>query len=157
MDRSNAGASQNEWRWGKPPISRQQVEDVAAGWGVPFPEDYILFAQDHHGARPKFKTIDIPSRKGAVFQSLLEFRESPRQDGDAMSILEMFDAVADRLPANVFPFGKDPFGNLYCFDYRESESIPKCVFWDHERASANPEKAIWPVCDNFSQLIAMLH
>jgi hypothetical protein len=146
-----------QWRWGEPPVDRRAIEQAATQWGVLFPEDYILLAQQHHGARPTLKTINIPARSGSVFQSLLSYRTRPRLRDDDMSIFETWNALAKQLPPKIIPFGNDPFGNLFCFDYRGGDHTPKCVFWDHEKARKNLDKAVIPVCDTVTQLIEMLY
>jgi hypothetical protein len=80
-----------EWRWGEPPVDRREIEQAATQWGVLFPEDYILLAQQHHGARPTRKTINIPARSEVVFQSLLSYRTRPRQRDDDMSIFQTWN------------------------------------------------------------------
>ena len=56
--------------------------------------------------------------------------------------------------AKVYPFARDPFGNLLCFDYRNSTESPTVVFWDHEEE--NIKEAIYPVCSTFTELLASL-
>ena len=70
-------------------------------------------------------------------------------------ILKEYRSIKTRLPRKVYPIGSDPFGNYICFNYRENESNPCIVFWDHEKAS--PKTAISYVCDSFSELISKLY
>ncbi len=73
-----------------------------------------------------------------------------------MSLLEAVEAVSDRIPTKVISFGEDPFGNLYCFDYREGSS-PKVVYWDHEKAFNDPENSLTYIADSFTGFVNMLY
>ncbi|MEC1599882.1 SMI1/KNR4 family protein, partial [Bacillus spizizenii] len=36
-------------------------------------------------------------------------------------------------------------------------SSPSIVFWDHEMAFEDPERALSPVCDSFTELVNKLY
>ena len=86
-----------------------------------------------------------------VFNNFLSFDEE-----DSSNIINAYNDVKDRLIEKVIPFAEDPFGNLLCFDYRNSEQ-PIIVFWEHEKAFNNKENAISFICNTFSELLNMLH
>lgn len=49
------------------------------------------------------------------------------------------------------PFGRDPGGNNFCFDFSNPEKSPKIVFWNHEIDS------IYEVAETFTDFIELLH
>jgi hypothetical protein len=136
-----------------PPISARTIATFARGVDAALPATYIDLAMKHHGGAPSRMTIDFPKRPEAVFQRLLSFSDGPLNIREAHTVL--CDAGA---PASIVPFGADPFGNFFCFDYRGYRgSDPPIVFWDHETAAENPAQAISPVCKNFDTLLHSLY
>ncbi len=140
------------WTGSLQPVSKQEVEAIEWVLGVKLPDDYLECAMVNHGGRPSLKCLDFAKRKDNVFQSLLPLTEQSKR----MGVVQMISSVTDRLPGQVIPFGNDPGGNLYCFDYRRSPS-PRVVYWDHELAVGNPPEAIVPVAESFTELLGMLH
>ncbi|CJH30980.1 SMI1 / KNR4 family [Streptococcus pneumoniae] len=61
-------------------------------------------------------------------------------------MLQTYNSIKDRLVDKVYPFARDPFGNLLCFDYRNNPQSPTVVFWDHEEEEM--EESIYPVCSS---------
>jgi len=98
-----------------------------------------------HGTQPTPYSIDFGDLKEKVFGCLLSFEK-----GSPINIEYVYSWVKDDLPDKVFPFARDPFGNLYCFDYRDSDD-PTIVYWYHETSS------ITKVCDRFSEIEEMLY
>jgi hypothetical protein len=142
------------WEWASAPVDRSVIAAVEAAWGIRFPEDYVECARENHGGHPtNRKCFDFRGRKGAVFSDLLSFVA----EGEKTTIVEMYNCVKDRLPAGVFPFAGDPFGNLLCFDYRKTPEQPTIAFWNHEVAFDDPERAVRYVCDTFTQLLNKLY
>jgi hypothetical protein len=143
------------WRYLKTPIDRNVIAQVGKAWRVTFPDDYVDCAMVNHGATPAAKCFDFPGHREAVFRALLGYFDA-KSDNENLSITQMYEAVKDQLPERVYPFAMDPFGNLLCFDYRDSKrNAPTIVFWDHE--VDDPEEAIAYVCDTFSELLAKLY
>ena len=62
-----------------------------------------------------------------------------------------------RMPDKVIPIADDVFGNEICFDFRKGLSSPSIVFWYHEMAFEDPERALSPVCDSFTELVNKLY
>ncbi|MGC6769363.1 SMI1/KNR4 family protein [Enterococcus sp. LJL51] len=60
--------------------------------------------------------------------------------------------VSDRLVPGILPFGRDPGGNMICFDYRSGDN-QIVVFGDYEVAGGGElERAISPICNTFTNL-----
>jgi hypothetical protein len=133
-----------KWRKSKVPADKQSIDQVK-NFGIQFPSDFRRIAIASHGTQPSPDTIDFGDLKQILFGCLLSFEKN-----SPIYIERVYRWVKDDLPDKVFPFAKDPFGNLYCFDYRDSED-PIIVYWYHE--SSNVTK----VCDNFSDIEKMLY
>ena len=132
------------------PVKKEDIEHVEKEFGIRFPKDYAEYAMQNHGGVPDPNSFDFEGRKGAVFERLLSYDETQPH-----YILKVYHWIKTRLPRKVYPIGSDPFGNYICFSYRENESNPCIVFWDHEKAS--PKTAISYVCGSFSELISKLY
>ena len=72
--------------------------------------------------------------------------------GEDTNIINLKRDLQDRLPNNFVPFGRDPFGNLLCFDYSDNQSV---VFWNHEMLD-NSQGTIF-VSKSFTDFINLLY
>ncbi|WP_152847294.1 SMI1/KNR4 family protein [Bacillus paralicheniformis] len=128
-------------------LSNKEINEVENKMKVAFPSDYKEVVKKYQGCVPLDKNVVEIGGFKESFNFLLTI-----ESDEYIGILEVYDSIKDRLVKNVIPFANDPGGNFYCFDYRNS-SEPKIVFWDHEEAYTNPEKALIYVCENFTELI----
>ncbi|SMO72987.1 SMI1/KNR4 family protein [Melghirimyces algeriensis] len=134
-----------EWRKNETPANSSIIRDIEQKLGICFPADYLQVVKDSHGKQPTPNVIDFGGLQEKVFGSLLSFEE-----GCPVNLWFTYKSVKDVLPKKVIPFGCDPFGNLYCFDYRKSED-PTIVYWYHEA------DRITKVCDTFTELEGMFY
>lgn len=73
-------------------------------------------------------------------------------------ILEVLEDYLDgRMLPGIVPFACDPFGNEICFDYHLNIENPYVVFWDHEIAYEDPNKALSHICNSFTELVNKLY
>ncbi|MFC4620417.1 SMI1/KNR4 family protein [Camelliibacillus cellulosilyticus] len=133
-------------------VSFDVVSKIERELGVKLPDDFVGCARINSGGYPSLEAFDFEGREEAVFNRLLSFHAESKD-----YIVKVYNDIRDRLVEGVYPFADDPFGNHICFDYRESKDNPKVVFWDHEVAYEDPEKAITPVCDSFTELLNKLY
>ncbi|MDR6224016.1 SMI1/KNR4 family protein [Desmospora profundinema] len=134
-----------KWYESEVPANEQTIEEIQQRLGVRFPIDYKRVAKTSHGEPPTPNTIDFGMYKEKVVGCLLSFDNS-----SPINFLHVYGSLKKHLPLKVIPFAKDPFGNMYCFDYRDSEE-PTIVYWNHESGS------ITHVCDTFSKMESMLY
>jgi hypothetical protein len=144
-----------EWEFGGPPVGRDRVREIEGRLGINFPDDYVACVMKNQGASPSRDTLNFGGKREKVFDSLLSVTKHGDEE-DAYTIEEALEDVGDRLPEDVVPFGTDPFGNLYAFDFR-TESPPAVVYWDNEKAEANPQRSILHVADSFTEFLGMLY
>ncbi|MGN4613427.1 SMI1/KNR4 family protein [Bacillus cereus group sp. MYBK71-2] len=133
----------------KTPVTNEEIQAVEQYLNIKLPNDFVACVKKYDGGYPNPKVFDVPGQDENVFSDLLTLHIE-----DKYSIVQNYKSVKDRLVAKVYPFARDPFGNLLCFDYRNSTESPTVVFWDHEEE--NIEKAIYPVCSTFTELLASL-
>jgi hypothetical protein len=141
------------WDFATGPLDRAEIKALESEWGVKFPEDYVQCVLKNDGGSPSLMVFDFPGHPEAVFNNLLSFHD-PEAEYDSDGIRETYRAVRRRLPEGVYPIAGDPFGNLICFDYRDSTDAPEVVFWDHE---APKKRAISRICATFTELLESLY
>jgi cell wall assembly regulator SMI1 len=131
------------WNLGEP-ASQEVLRSVEETLSVALPADYRSFVREHNGARPRPNAVDLPDKREVVMERLL------RLDSGANENVSRAAQVIRRRRPGLVPFGRDPFGNLFCFQY-SGKSISAVVFWDHESGLTST------VCKSFSELTALLH
>ncbi|MFC4620420.1 SMI1/KNR4 family protein [Camelliibacillus cellulosilyticus] len=133
-------------------LKESDIKRIEVNWGIEFPNDFKEVVVKYHGCRPEQDVFRM-NDKEETFNFLLSFSKEDEYN----YILSTYEGVKDRLIDKVYPFANDPGGNLFCFDYRKSDMNPQIVFWDHEVAFEDPEKAITYLCDSFTELLLNLH
>ncbi|MEI4800390.1 SMI1/KNR4 family protein [Bacillus sp. FJAT-51639] len=133
----------------KKTITDEHIQQVEQYFGVKFPNDFVECVKLHDGGHPRPKAFDIQGQDGSAFSNLLTFDLESQY-----SIIQRYENIKDRLVDKVYPFGRDSFGNFLCFDYRNDLQSPTVVFWEHEEEEM--EKAVYPVCSSFTELLDSL-
>ncbi|KFN04741.1 SMI1/KNR4 family protein [Bacillus clarus] len=133
----------------KTPITAEEIQKVEQYFNIKLPDDFVECVKKYDGGYPHPKVFDVLGQDENVFSDLLTLHIE-----DKYSIVQNYEGVKDRLSDKVYPFARDPFGNLLCFDYRNELQSPTVVFWDHEEEDM--EKAIYPVCSSFTELLNSL-
>lgn len=142
-----------EWILPLKEIDNVKIFIVENALKIKFPGDYIKCVTKNQGGHPSLDLFYVTGRGEEVFDKLLSF-----DPDDSLYILDTYNAIRDRLVDDVYPFADDPFGNAICFDYRMGkDKPPKIVFWDHEIAFIDPEKSIFPICNNFTEFLEKLY
>ncbi|MDQ0928540.1 cell wall assembly regulator SMI1 [Bacillus atrophaeus] len=142
-----------EWRFAEKPIGETTVKKIEKALDIKFPSDYVTTILNNNGARPSKKIFDFKNTKGAVFNRLHGLTED-----SSSFILEVLEDYQDgRILPGIVPFACDPFGNEICFDYRLNKENPSVVFWDHEIAYEDPDKALSHICNSFTELVNKLY
>ncbi|ANP80092.1 1,3-beta-glucan synthase regulator [Bacillus sp. B25(2016b)] len=131
-------------------VTDEQIEQLEEYFGIKFPNDFIECVKKYDGGYPTPDTFNIPNQDEDSLNNLLTL-DSERK----ISMLQTYNSIKDRLVDKVYPFARDPFGNLLCFDYRNNPQSPTVVFWDHEEEEM--EESIYPVCSSFAELLDSLY
>jgi hypothetical protein len=133
-----------QWLYGKN-IDLNEIAEVENKLNIIFPEDYKKCIIQNDGGYPALDTFIVNGNE-ETFNNLLSIS----------NVIEVYENIKDRLIDYIYPFAEDPFGNFLCFDYRESNLV-KIVFWEHEIAFIDKNKAIYYVCNTFSELLISLY
>ncbi|SCM02824.1 SMI1 / KNR4 [Bacillus cytotoxicus] len=145
-------AKMNNITWSfmsKTPVTDEEIQKVEQYFNIKLPNDFVACVKKYDGGYPNPKVFDVLGQNENVFSDLLTLHIE-----DKYSIVQNYEGIKDRLVDKVYPFARDPFGNLLCFDYRNNPEAPTVVFWDHEEEEM--EEAIYPVCSSFTELLDSL-
>ena len=145
------GTSEIEWEDGMV-ISQNQISDFENILGINLPNDFKEVVKNQDGASPNHPALDFCGMKEKVFSGLIPLLEPNYYSA---SIVETINSYEIPFPEGIIPFGQDPFGNLYCFDYR-GKVEPTIVYWDHE-AEMSYEFQFCLVADTFSAFLNKLY
>ncbi|ENQ3104922.1 SMI1/KNR4 family protein, partial [Bacillus cereus] len=139
------------WLFTDKSVDEKTISKVEQSFGIKFPQDYKECVIKYNGGYPKPDNFDFSDEGegegGAVFNNLLSFT------GD-FSIEAIYEFSKESLQKGIIPFARDPFGNLICFDYRQSNNEPTVVFFDHEEQGEN---SIELICNTFTELLNKLY
>lgn len=147
-----------EWVRTKSAPDQDEISRIEEYFGVRFPQEYLNCAKTNNGGHPSPDCFGF-----GMEQNSISYLHLLSHDDD-YGIVKSYEAAKGIMPDGIVPFADDPFGNMICFDYRESKSNPKIVFWDYEKACIELEKtdgdytkALKYICESFSDFIDMLH
>ena len=124
-------------------VSDENIKVVETELKIKFPEDFVANIKKYDGGYPKLNKITVEGQE-EVLNNLVSFLEE-----DTSFILDIISDIENFSDSNLVPIAEDPFGNLFCYSFRENAY--EIVFWSHE------ESSVKHVCNNFEELIAMLH
>ncbi len=141
-----------KWRSDNLPVTETDIVKLEGVVGIVLPDSYKEIVKSYDNGRPRPRCFDLKNREGVVFNSLLSF-SIPGGD----NIFEVYNRTKSDIGKRVLPFADDPFGNLICFDYRETDNNPPIVFWDHEADSDAGEESLKFVANSFDEFLDMLY
>ncbi|CAH2463216.1 SMI1/KNR4 family protein [Bacillus sp. S4] len=134
-----------KWLFSGGSLAEDKIVEVESLFGFSLPDDYKKCVMENDGGYPEPNTFDCDSgRIEAVFNDLISLTDEDLN-------IKMFSEFAIQ---KLIPFGRDPFGNLICFDYRQNKNEPTVIFYNHEEQN---ESAIEPICNTFTELLNRLY
>lgn len=125
----------------------EAVHKAEEVFNVKFPNDYVDIILKHNRAVPKPCCFFVDGNEH-VFSRLLSINED-----DQMNIYEFSDVVNQDSFNSLIAFGEDPFGNFWCFNYKNGNDNPTIVYWDHELAFSNQDYVPLTVSISFKEFI----
>jgi hypothetical protein len=138
--------------WSEPHLATpDEVASIERQWGVTLPNDYKAIISTNQGMSPCPNAFDIGRGENVIAALLLI---TPDEQHRAYSITGAYDQVKPHVPDGLYPFAVTGTGDYLCFDYRQSAHAPKIVFYFAEESD---EGAIYPIANDFSDLLAKLH
>lgn len=133
------------WLFVDETISESKINEIEKLFGMKFPSDYRKCIMDNNGGFPEPNVFDCDDGTiEVVFNHLISFTNEDEN-------IEMYQEFSSK---KLFPFARDPFGHLLCFDYRESQLSPEVVFYDYNEMSGSVTNRI---CQSFTDLIERLY
>ncbi len=116
------------WQFADKAVSEEYVKKIGSELGFKLPEDYIKCVALNNGANVEPDLYHVGNVE-KVFGTLLSYDQANDE-----YIVDVFNSYKAALPTGLVPFAFDPAGNLLCFDYKNHESNPVIVYWEHENA-----------------------
>ena len=114
----------------KPKIDESRMRLLESRIGCGLPEDYREFLMLHNGGRPIERGFQFVMRNGKHSNSVIDWFLS-LHDGEASNLESCLENLEDRIPPDVLPIARDPFGNVVLIGLRGG-ARGKVYFWDHE-------------------------
>ncbi len=142
------------------PLDERRIAELEERFGARLPEDYRRFLLQHNGGRPDPADFRLADRQGAYTDSRVEAFLSV-YDGEHFNfekVLACFKGPEPRIPANLVPIARDPFGNLICLSIAGPDG-GTVYFWDHERESEGEPTYdnVDRIADSFGEFLAALY
>lgn len=148
------------------PTTNEALDALEARLGIKLVPAHRAWLLQYNGGRPspnKFRRKDAdggPYTDGVVAWFLAVY------DGRAENLGLTFRSVhqhAERMPSDLMPIARDPFGNYICIAFR-GPNLGKIYFWDHEEELDAPDDHGEPsydnchlIADTFDEFINGLH
>lgn len=136
------------WEWNRE-LSNEKIIELEKLWNIEFPKKYKEIIKEHHGASVELDIdgvrhihcgIDIPKwHGGRAGVRLLKYKGY--NSIDTWRIVRAHENLKECLPEpeKILPFADDGGGNIFFFDYRNSDTEPSIVFLDHEESIIEDE------------------
>lgn len=107
-----------EWKYVKPLTSEEKIKEFEDTVKFNLPEDFKKCVVQNNGGRPNLRTFDTDKEKERSFKSIFSFNTEDRE-----TVWKTLDACEEELSDKYVAFGIDNFGNLICFDRKNSNVI----------------------------------
>lgn len=112
-----------EWKYVKPLQTERLITSFENLVKYKFPEEFRKTVLLYNGGRPQYKTFDTEQVRERALKSFLSFNENDRE-----TVWKIHEWNRDILGERFVPFAIDNFGNLICFEAKNST----IVFLNHE-------------------------
>ena len=126
------------WKYVKPLLEGNAVEQFEAEYKVTFPPDLKECLKANNGGRPSVRYYDLPGEPDREFKCLLSFNK-----GDAETIYKCYPL--DSADKSMVPFATDSAGNKFVV------KGGKIWLWEHER------DGLKFLADSFNAFLVALH
>ncbi len=125
-DNEGGKMSIREWKYIEPLQSDDSIYEFEKIINYTFPNEFKKVVRSYNGGIPDKRKIKLSSGHEVVFKRLLSFNKNDREN-----VFSVFNWVSSHIKKGLVPFGIDPAGNYFCFDYNNTNK-GSIVFWDHE-------------------------
>jgi hypothetical protein len=140
------------WRRTHSPVNESQIREVEELLNLRLPRDFRTLIATIHGGTPDAPYLAInDSRHGKMGTALANLLSLDQTH--PLSLIGTIEALQDQLPPGLVPFGEDPGGDYFCFDYRFTQVDPPVVYWHHSRTGLDAITALAPSFDAFIEML----
>lgn len=132
----------------------EQIRELEAILGRELPADYAAFLRQYNGGVPKPNLFPIHGSRHFSNDEICHFL-SLGADEAYLSILQVMQDMADRLPAGYIPIAESSCGTklVLCTNAKDYGRVH---YWDPGDLADDGGPAVWPVALSFSELLASL-
>lgn len=134
------------WVLTKPLENMQLLKEFEGKYSIEFPKSYVEVVTNYNYGRPRPNVFDTDQTKERIAKALLSFDKNHLEN-----IWDTYDAVVKQLPADVYPFMIDQFGNFVCFYYDPLLDTPSIIFFELEG------QKVEKIADTFEQFITLFY
>ena len=131
-----------EWKYIPKHKTGNEVDVLEMKYHYKLPDDLKECIKKNNAGMPYPSKFDTATSKNKVFGGLLSFNKG--EDDNIYDFITLFESVKKN-ELSMFPFGLDPFGNIYCV------KDDKIVLWNHE------EEVEEFISESFSDFLNMMH
>lgn len=131
-----------EWKYTSKLKTGNEIDVLEIKYHFKLPDDLKECIKKNNAGMPYPSKFDAGTSKNRVFGGLLSFNEG--EDDSVYDFISLFE-TDKKNELIMFPFGLDPFGNIYCV------KDDKIVLWNHE------EDSVEIISDSFTEFTNMLH
>lgn len=136
------GNIEMEWSGARGTVTLEEIRDFELAHQVVFPESYKSLVLQKNGGFPSRNNFVSAEGREAVFESLINWDKSRKAN------IYFWTEIVNK--PKIVPFGKDPFGNVICFNFNYGR-VPEIQFWNHETSE------LVPVASSFDFFIERLN
>lgn len=130
-----------EWKYTSKLKTGNEIDVLEIKYHFKLPDDLKECIKKNNAGMTYPSKFDTVKSKNRVFGGLLSFNEG--EDDSVYDFISLFE-TDKKNELIMFPFGLDPFGNIYCV------KNDKIVLWNHE------EEVDEFISESFSEFLNML-
>ena len=141
-----------------PAVSDTELDALQKRLGIELPEDYRRFLCEHNGGRPVPKTFSFVEGKAPTQSNVAWFLAVYDGRGENFEMtFRTFKVRSRRLPENLVPMARDPFGNLICMSFSGTDK-GAIYFWDHEKETRKADyRNCYLIAKSLEEFLSSLH
>ena len=147
-----------------PPLL-EGIEENERALHIKFPKDFIEFLNENNGGVPLLPCFDT-SNNTKVIERFLPILERERYQSDEKfgqyEIGVVWSQIDTRLGSDEEEYGSQVVpiaalfaGDMLCLDFRNNETVPEIVVWDHEQ-SKYLKPVLEKVANSFAEFLTKL-
>jgi SMI1-KNR4 cell-wall len=132
---------------------------------IKFPRDYVNFLQENNAGAPldEYRCFDTSNNTKVIdhFLGLMEDYHTHPLGCYVVGVVwsRIYDRMGtgeDEIGSRMVPIVGLEFGDIVCFDWRNSPEAPEVVLWDHEQSRPNEPPHVELIAKSFTEFLGKL-